>query len=80
MKTLQVRLAKLGSWMFLPFRDGGLSYQTCRFCRRGIGIVSGLWKYGVRHYICDDCRVTALAKAIPSGEETVPGDTGTVAP
>jgi hypothetical protein len=34
----------------------GLSYQTCRFCRRGYGTLAALWQYSVRHYICDDCK------------------------
>jgi hypothetical protein len=44
------------------FSQYGLSYQSCRFCHRGIvDRLKGLWKYSVRHYICDDCRKKALA-------------------
>lgn len=40
--------------------DYGLTYQMCRFCRVSWPKVSGLYKYGVRHYICADCRQTKL--------------------
>lgn len=49
-------------WMFSHFALGpdycGLTYQACRFCKRGgnNSDLRGLWKYGVRHYICEDCR------------------------
>lgn len=37
----------------------GLTYQCYRFCGvsafRARG-VRGLWRYGVRYYVCDDCR------------------------
>lgn len=44
-------------------REWGLTYQKCRFCERAVweidtlynGVI-GLWKYGVRHYCCEDCR------------------------
>jgi len=38
-------------------RGGGSSYASCRFCHRGLGQLTGLWKYSIRHYICDDCKV-----------------------
>ena len=38
----------------------GLTYQMCRFCRKSEG--EGLWKYGVRHYACTECRDKALAE------------------
>ena len=38
----------------------GLTYQCCRFCRKGLGDVTGLWRYGIRHYACDMCRQAAL--------------------
>ena len=34
----------------------GLTYQSCRYCHAGWPEEMGLWKYGVRHYICDACR------------------------
>jgi hypothetical protein len=38
----------------------GLSYQSCRFCKSSWPNVTGLWKYAVRHYICDECRGKTL--------------------
>ena len=49
-------------WLFTTFGEFGLSYQTCRFCKRGQGDTQGLWKYGVRHYACEDCRKAASDK------------------
>ena len=51
-------LAQIASqpWRFSTFGPYGLSYQKCRLCERSSESVSGLWKYGVRHYACDDCR------------------------
>lgn len=43
--------------------DYGLTYQTCRFCGKGWRELTGLWKYGVRHYICQECREAAIRKA-----------------
>jgi len=43
--------------------DWGLTYQLCRFCGRGRDHKKqgdGLWKYGVRHYACTECRDKAL--------------------
>lgn len=37
----------------------GLTYQSCRFCGVDALKTGGLWKYGVRHYICDECRTKA---------------------
>jgi hypothetical protein len=34
---------------------GSLSYQKCRSCDRGLGELKHMRKYGVRHYICDEC-------------------------
>ena len=59
------RMASLMPWMYTEFGQNGLTYQTCRFCRLGIGEApDGLWKYGVRHYVCSDCRdaITATGK------------------
>jgi hypothetical protein len=36
--------------------DWGLTYQKCRFCGRGWPELKGLFKYAVRHYVCEDCR------------------------
>ena len=45
--------------------EASLTYQACRFCQRGWPDVQTLWKYGVRHYACDDCRNAAIgAKAL----------------
>lgn len=54
----RAKLAEIAKrpWMFSEFASTGLSYQKCRLCGRGLGEVRGLWKYGVRHYACDDCR------------------------
>mgnify|MGYP001567935036 CR=1 FL=1 len=46
----------------------GLSYQVCRFCGQGGNTYcssDGLWKYGVRHYVCTPCRdaITSGGKA-----------------
>lgn len=35
-------------------------YQSCRFCQRSWRELGALWKYGVRHWICDDCRDARL--------------------
>ena len=50
------RMAALMPWHYTECGWNGISYQTCRFCRQGIGEVEGLWKYGVRHYVCTPCR------------------------
>lgn len=50
--------------------DWGLTYQMCRFCQQGRPYTKrdykksgdGLWKYGVRHYACTECRDKALAE------------------
>lgn len=39
-----------------------ITYQTCRFCKRGHPELNGLWKYSVRHWICDDCFKAAIRK------------------
>ncbi len=57
----------------------GVTYQTCRFCKKGFQPDSqhgdncwfanngyqcvGLWKYQVRHYSCGPCREERLAGA-----------------
>lgn len=54
-KTVE-KLRELQPWQFHEFGRHGLTYHICRFCRRGVGEVTGLWKYAVRHHACDDCR------------------------
>lgn len=55
-KRVVERMAALMPWHYQECGWNGLSYQTCRFCRQGLGEVDGLWKYGVRHYVCTPCR------------------------
>ena len=43
------RLRALQPWNRIP-----VDYQECRFCHSVRQ--SHLWKYGVRHYICDFCK------------------------
>lgn len=38
----------------------GLTYQKCRFCDAGWPKLDHLWKYAVRHYVCDDCLTKKL--------------------
>ena len=38
----------------------GLTYQKCRFCGTGWPKLTHLWKYAVRHYICDECLIKNL--------------------
>jgi len=35
----------------------GMTYQSCRFCHVWASNApnGGLWKYGIRHWICDTC-------------------------
>lgn len=50
------RMAALMPWHFSEFSEFGISYQTCRYCGQGSNDHEGLWKYGVRHYVCTPCR------------------------
>lgn len=50
------RIWDLDPWMFMEFSEFGISYHTCRFCGLGSETFDGLWKYGVRHYVCTPCR------------------------
>jgi hypothetical protein len=68
-KQVKARLKELADqpWMFSTYALGadycGLTYQSCRFCKRDDSDgLRGLWKYGVRHYICDECRRAALER------------------
>jgi hypothetical protein len=47
-------------WMRLRFTQN-FRYQSCRFCKRSVLDTGALWKYGVRHYICDPCRDERIA-------------------
>lgn len=48
-----------------------LTYQTCRFCKAGEygSKGGGLYKYGVRHYICGPCMRDADPTLAPSPRE-----------
>lgn len=63
------KLSKLRPHDFSIQNQGwGLTYQKCRFCERSVyevepryvrsigEHVQGLWKYGVRHYCCEESR------------------------
>ncbi len=58
-------IASLMPWHFAEYSEHGISYQTCRFCGLGSETFDGLWKYGVRHYVCSPCRdaITSGGKA-----------------
>lgn len=41
--------------------------RVCQFCKRwGSSIPGGLWKYSVRHYICDDCIAERADVVLPA--------------
>lgn len=50
------RMAALMPHQFSEFSEFGISYQKCRFCGQGSEEHEGLWKYGVRHWVCTPCR------------------------
>ncbi len=56
---LRARLAARAVWIqcLNDFAASPLTYQTCRFCRAGDygSKGGGLYKYGIRHYICEEC-------------------------
>ena len=65
----------LAEAIFCEFSEYGLSYQSCRFCHKGIGDARlvriggggwsrGLFKYAVRHYICDECREKGMSNPV----------------
>ena len=65
-KRLREKLAALKPWQQQPFNwYDGLTYQSCRFCKRGFGDVPALWQYSLRAYICDDCKRTKEAEGGP---------------
>lgn len=51
------RLRALPAWARMTYTgpDGPVTYHMCRFCHNSAYRVA-LWKYGVRHYICDHCK------------------------
>jgi hypothetical protein len=50
------KINDLMPWQFSEFGEFGISYHKCRFCGQGSEHHEGLWKYGVRHYVCTPCR------------------------
>lgn len=50
------RMSSLMPWHFSEFSQFGISYQKCRYCGQGSETHDGLWKYGVRHWVCTPCR------------------------
>jgi hypothetical protein len=53
---------QLANAVFVPFDPWGLhNHQRCRFCKKGVAHVTGLWRYAVRHYVCTVCREKGLA-------------------
>lgn len=61
--TTAETLAGLQSWHYHTYNSRDFAYQSCRFCHRSIHDVQGLWKYGVRHYACDECRDKIITEA-----------------
>jgi hypothetical protein len=59
---IKARIADLMPWHFSEFSEHGISYHTCRFCGLGSETFDGLWKYGIRHYVCADCRDAITGK------------------
>jgi anaerobic ribonucleoside-triphosphate reductase len=55
---------KLQEAIYCGFSKYGLSYQKCRFCGASFDKVAGLWKYAVRHYICEECRNRKLKERL----------------
>lgn len=39
--------------------------RSCRRCRKSNGEAGGLWKYSVRHYICNGCISNRLDEVMP---------------
>ena len=50
------RMAALMPWHFSEYGEHGISYHVCRYCGNGSESNDGLWKYGVRHWVCSPCR------------------------
>lgn len=54
------RMSALMPWHFSEFNFSdlriGISYHKCRYCGQGSDEHEGLWKYGVRHWVCTPCR------------------------
>lgn len=53
-KTIR-RLHQMKSW-HLQLTGGDFGNGQCRFCDRWAYQTKGVYKYGVRHYCCTDCR------------------------
>ena len=74
--ALARRLREMPIYLCLRWNPVDFSYQSCRFCHRAISPapapagVAALWKYGVRHYICDDCRSDVLIGWWPARRRT----------
>lgn len=55
MKATRRTVAALTAIAAQPWRRSPNCWRNvCRFCKREDN--APLWKYGVRHYCCDDCR------------------------
>jgi hypothetical protein len=54
--SLRRRLLALPPWHRRPYDPAQAPYHWCRHCQRTSLDVSGFWKYGVHHYICDTCK------------------------
>lgn len=57
----KAKLKALNPWDWCAFylTECSITYQSCRFCKRGHPEVKGLWHYAVRHYACNDCKMAA---------------------
>jgi hypothetical protein len=62
-KTVAEKFATLNPWQRREYNPIDFRHQSCRFCKRSIGTVPGLRKYGVRHYACDECRDRIIKEA-----------------
>jgi hypothetical protein len=60
-RPIAERLAELKLHQRMDF-SRWTAHQECRFCHRTIRELGALWKYSVRHYICDDCRNEKLGR------------------
>jgi hypothetical protein len=61
------RILDLKPWMQVTIDQWKYTTQygngQCRFCLRTIYETRHVWKYGVRHYVCNDCREEIKEKA-----------------
>jgi hypothetical protein len=65
---LRTKLLALEPWHRMTYSYPYPRYQSCRFCKRSVAEVGALWKYSVRHYICDACRDLILGFTAPNLE------------